>query len=441
MGSLIVNFSDPMGRVKPMHATNNGPINSVGFGGQDSGGYEAWKSAGIPYARTHDSSFCAAYGGEHTVDIHAVFPNFDADVNDPASYDFYITDNYVKTIYDCGTKVFYRLGSKIEHEVKKYNTLPPKDFKKWAEICEHIIMHYNEGWAEGFYYNIEYWEIWNEPDLDPDDSINKRTWGGTADEFFEFYEIAATHLKNRFPQLKIGGPASAYRETWLERFFKYLTRDGKRVPLDFFSWHCYRSTPQAVFSRAECVRNMLDRYGYTETESILNEWNYIKSWDDFIYSMKQILSIKGAAFTAACMCGCQNDTDIDMLMYYDASPGQYNGLFDFYTNAPIKGYYPFKMFNELYMLGSSYKCTVEDSNIYSAAAKNANGSTVMVAYFQDDDSCVDMRTLKLDFIGGADRYEVILLDELHDAKAVGNIAVGSYLELRPNTVVLLKSLN
>ena len=41
-----------------------------------------------------------------------------------------------------GTKVFYRLGHRIEHEVKKYGTLPPKDFKKWAVICEHIIRHY-----------------------------------------------------------------------------------------------------------------------------------------------------------------------------------------------------------------------------------------------------------------------------------------------------------
>ena len=40
-------------------------------------------------------------------------------------------------------------------------------------------MHHNEGWADGFNYGIEYWEIWNEPDFDKDDASNKRTWGGT----------------------------------------------------------------------------------------------------------------------------------------------------------------------------------------------------------------------------------------------------------------------
>lgn len=26
-------------------------------------------------------------------------------------------------------------------------------------------MHYNDGWADGFSYNITYWEVWKEPDL------------------------------------------------------------------------------------------------------------------------------------------------------------------------------------------------------------------------------------------------------------------------------------
>ena len=439
MGNLSINFNKTTGKIKPMHATNNGPIKGVGFGDQATDEYKLWSEAGIPYARTHDSSFCSAYGGEHTIDVHAVFPNFDADVNESESYDFPVTENYIKNILSCGTQPFYRLGSKIEHEVKKYNTLPPKDFKKWAQICEHIIMHYNEGWANGFHYNIQYWEIWNEPDLDPEDSLNKRTWGGTVQQFYEFYEIVATHLKQRFPDLKIGGPSCAYREEWIEGFFKYLTRDGKRVPMDFFSWHCYGFLPEKIFGRSEYVQSKLVEYGYINTESILNEWNYIKSWNEFIYSMKHILSIKGAAFTAACMCGCQNNTEIDMLMYYDARPSWYNGLFDFYTNTPLKGYYPFKMFNTLYKLGLACDCMIADKNIYAAAAKNGKDTGVMISYFIDDDTCKEIHNIKLDFEGGADEYEVFLLDNEHDAQSIGYVKVNSFIEIKPNTVLLLKS--
>ena len=179
MANISIDFSRSVGKMKPMHATNNGPKYKFASD-QRVTNLEAFQRAGIPYARNHDASFLSVYGGEHTVDVNFIFRDFDADPYDPASYDFVLTDEYLQVIELSGAKVFYRLGSKIEHWKKKYNTLPPKDFKKWAIICEHIIKHYCYGWADGFYMDIEYWEIWNEPDLDADDSTNKRCWGGTA---------------------------------------------------------------------------------------------------------------------------------------------------------------------------------------------------------------------------------------------------------------------
>jgi len=440
MSQIKVDFFETAGKIKPMHATNNGPIKGIGFGGEDRGGFRLWQEAGIPYVRTHDSSFCASYGGEHTVDVHAVFPNFDADQNNPDSYDFAVTDNYLAQIISCDSNVFYRLGTKIEHEVKKYNTLPPKDFKKWAEICEHIIMHYNDGWDDGFHYNIEYWEIWNEPDLDPEDATNKRTWGGTEKQFFEFYETVAFHLKARFPTLKIGGPASAYREGWIERFLKHLTRNDNKVPLDFFSWHCYGNAIDKIHNRSIWVRNKLNEYGYIATESILNEWNYNKSWDEFAYNVRQITSIKGAAFNVAAMCKAQNEGLIDMLMYYDARPCAYNGLFDFYTYEPLKGYYGFKMFNEIYCLENACHCVIEGEDIYAAAAMKGDEKAVLISCFTDDDDCDVEREIKLDLGDDDNRFEVFLLDKEHNAESVGNVASGSKIRFAPNTIYLLKSL-
>ena len=151
------------------------------------------------------------YGGDHVADITAMFPDFDADENDPKSYDFAVTDAYLRNMRAAGTEPFFRLGQRIEHAAKRYNVWPPKDFAKWARICEHVIRHYNRGWADGFEWNIKYWEIWNEPDIDMDwrKTGLPRMWGGTEEQFFEFFEIAAKHLKGKFPELKIGGPALA----------------------------------------------------------------------------------------------------------------------------------------------------------------------------------------------------------------------------------------
>lgn len=385
---ISVDFQKQNGAVKPMHAVNNGPVYKFAAD-QRITNIDAFREAGIPYARNHDASFCATYGGSHTVDVHNIFPDFDKDPYDPASYDFPITDEYVRVTEFAGAKTFYRLGSRIEHEIKKYGTLPPKDFHKWAVICEHIIRHYTEGWADGFHYDMPYWEIWNEPDLDPDDATHKRTWGGTKAQFFELYHVAATHLKQCFPHLKIGGPALAGKLLWAEDFLAQL-----KAPLDFFSWHVYKNDPKKVTEKANAVRELLDRYGFEKTESILNEWNYVRGWngDDWYYTLKAEKSLKGAAFIAGTMCECQQG-NVDLLMYYDARPCGMNGMFNTdFVCEKLKGYYPFYMFNVLYQLGTSAETTSDSDNGFACAAVGKNEAAVMVTHFNDDDAA-DAETL------------------------------------------------
>jgi len=418
MSNLKVDFSNVVGKVKPMHAVNNGPVYKFAAD-QRISNLDAFVDAGIPYARTHDASFYNTYGGEHTVDVHAIFPNFDADPYDPASYDFPMTDEYLKVMDYAGVKCFYRLGSKIEHGVKKYCTLPPKDFHKWAVICEHIIRHYTEGWADGFKYDIEYWEIWNEPDLDPDDATHKRCWGGTKAEFFEFYNIAATHLKQCFPHLKIGGPALAGKMDWAEDFLAQL-----KAPLDFFSWHRYGAVTEKFSNRAKETRALLDKYGFTETESIFNEWNYVKSFhgDDWVYSLRQEKSLKGSSFISAVMCDSQAGP-VDMLMYYDARPCGMNGMFatDFVCDK-LKGYYPFYMFNQLYKLGKSVESVSDDREVYASAAVGESEAALMLTHYNDDDGTEALEcTIDLKGFGGENGVEVeyFVLDEEHDLAPAG----------------------
>lgn len=410
MNNITIDFNKPLGKVKPMHAVNNGPVYKFASD-QRITNIVSYRDAGIPYARTHDASFYATYGGEHTVDVNFIFPDFDADPYDPESYDFCLTDEYLKVIEVAGTKPFYRLGSKIEHWKKKYNTLPPKDFKKWAVICEHIIKHYNYGWADGFNTGIEYWEIWNEPDLDPDDSTHKRCWGGTKAEFFEFYDVAAKHLKACFPELKIGGPASVGNMEWAEDFLKQLD-----APLDFFSWHIYANDPKSIAAKTKEVRDLLDKYGHKNTESILNEWNYVRGWDgdDWLYSLKAEKGLKGASFITGTMC-VEQYSSLDMLMYYDARPCGMNGLFNTdFVNECLKGYYPFKMFNELYKLNECVKTVSDSGEIYVCAAKSKDRAAVMLTHFSDDDSTPAKQTA-VDLRGFENaRAEICLLDKEND---------------------------
>ena len=326
--------------------------------------------------------------------------------------------------------MFFRLGQTIEHGPKKYGALPPKDFAKWARICEHVIRHYNEGWGWGLdkahttvniawsnQFNIVYWEIWNEPDLDPVDAglpKNPRCWGGTVTNFFRFYETAAKHLKGRFPHLKIGGPALCGRLDWGKRFLTYC-RD-REVPLDFFSWHIYATEPRHVADRVAAVRKMMDDAGYEKAESILNEWNYVKGWvDDWPYSLETesgMFAQKGAAFIAGTMVDCQSKP-VDMLMFYDARLGTgMNSMFSKPTYQPMKGYYPFYAWSKLVDGGIQVECSVKEGrgksssantgtvfkseigkpvgSFRAVAAKGADGSgAVFVVRYSEDNNVTD----------------------------------------------------
>ena len=423
-----------LGKIKPMHAVNNGPI--IARNDQTTGNGPAYRNAKIPFARNHDASFCSSYGGEHTVDITAIFPNFDADENDPASYDFHLTDEYIEKTWLVGTETFFRLGQKIEHPSKKYGIYPPKDFAKWARICEHIIRHMNEGWADGHHFNLQYWEIWNEADLDDDDAENRRCWGGTKAQFFDMFEIAAKHLKSCFPNLKIGGPALAFRMDWGDDFLREMKERG--VTIDFFSWHVYSSKPSSIVNKAFAIREMMERNGYGEIESILNEYNYVKDWSaKFVYSLKTIANYKGAAFFADTMLRCQ-DAPVDMLMYYDARPCGFNGLFAPYTYDVLKSYHSLCMFSDLYTLGTQIATESDDEEVYAVGATDGNRCALMFSFYTDDDTRRDTKTVTVT-LPKAGKASVRILDKTKNAKKKALTHDGAItLELRPNSVVYIE---
>ena len=444
INTIAIDFDQKQGPIRPMHSVNNGPAGSVVRGTSNA---EAFRNAGIPYVRNHDASFSTSYGGEYTVDVHRIFRDFDADENNPESYDFLMTDLYMKDVYDVGSKMFYRLGARIEHEPRKCGTIPPKDFAKWARICEHIIRHYTEGWADGFFYDVEYWEIWNEPDCRNRDGSNP-CWQGTDEQFFELFDITAHHLKACFPHLKIGGPALTgiwLEGSFLQGFFPYL--QAHHTPLDFFSFHGYKEDPSKYAPVIATARELCRKYGYLHTELILNEWNYIRGWfgNDWKYSLQMEKSLKGASFIAGTMCTCQA-AGLDHLMYYDARPCAMNGMFQTDTLEPLKGYYPFWMFKHLYQLGTEVACTCDDATLYACAAEGTEGAAVLLTYYEDlDESDAKEVHVTFDHMDAPNgvRVEYYLLDQNHDAVLVRDEIFnadhfGTYLKLNLFTTYLLK---
>ncbi len=411
--SIRVDFSKPYGKVKPFNAINNGP---AGSRVRNYSNFDAMCEAKFPYSRNHDASF----RDEWLVDVHRIFRDFDADETDPKNYNFGTTDKYVKEVFDTGCKVYYRLGASIEHGYK-YGTYPPKDFNKWARICEHIIRHYTEGWADGFNYDIEYWEIWNEAECTNADGSNP-CWQGTPDEFAEFFITACRYLQSKFPHLKIGGPAIAtvYHTEWCENFFDKLRASGVRP--DFISYHRYNKTVEDFVEYVRAANELFARYGFGDIETHLNEWNYVRGWqaEKFVHTIDAIKGIKGASFTTGVMCACHPEK-LDMLMYYDGRPSGFCGLWDGFTARVLKGYYPFLAYSRLRELGTAVE-SESDLNLYALGATDGSSHAALFTYFTEEDNgenkSVRLELKSLTASGKPARVKIALLDSEHNLECI-----------------------
>ena len=395
-----VDFACELGPVKPVNGVGQPPL----IGGPTNFRMMHYlKEAGIPYSRLHDVGDWM--GGGLWVDIPNLFPNFDADENDPKSYLFDMTDALMKSLVENKVEPYFRLGVTIENFAgngrgyRPRRILPPKDFAKWARICEHVIRHYTEGWADGFRMKITYWEIWNEPENHPEPAKNPM-WQASFSEYMRFYGVVAPYLKGKFPHLKIGGyghcgfyagvgsdsvPAANSNprtEYFVECSHKFLkTAQEKKWPLDFFSYHSY-SAPDEALRQVRFADEHLNQYGFTrdKCERHFNEWlPYVDH--------KNLGTAKQASGIAAELIELQNGP-VDVACIYDAKcgVGNYAPLFNPMTYKPHKAYYAFKAFKALRKCGKAVKVAVADAakGFHVTAAKGAQDAAVMLANDSDE---------------------------------------------------------
>ncbi|MBR5587202.1 MAG: hypothetical protein IKW02_04500 [Clostridia bacterium] len=400
MEKLTVDFGKVKGKIKAMNAVGQPPLQ-----GANTKAFSYLKDANIPFSRLHDVG--GMFGQNLWVDIPNIFRDFDADETKEENYDFAFTDILIKGLIENNCYPIFRLGVTIENYfyIKAYRIFPPKDFAKWARICEHIIRHYNEGWADGFHYDIKYWEIWNEADNGPNLQTNSM-WHGTKEQFYEFYAVAAKHLKSVFgDNIKVGGYGSSgvgfaltdpekygldiepmptdiymsergqYMLDFFDEFMDYIKKEG--APMDFFSWHAYGLSPEQTVACTLYIDKKLAECGCSYAENQLNEWSVAPT-------SKLQGTVKAAAKCVATMCLMQ-DTSTNILCLYDArmSSSMYAAVFNSLTKKPYPLYFALKAFGELYALGNQVESEITGEELYVQAAEKDGKKAVLISNASD----------------------------------------------------------
>lgn len=377
---ITVDFSKKSGKIKPLHAMNTGPRRGGVTLVTDSSG--EYIEIGVPAVRLHDCEY--PYGKNQFVDIHCIFPDPQAEPDLPESYNFAPTDTYIRAVKEIGGDLLLRLGESSDLFPRTIYTKAPSDIEKYASVCEHIMMHYNEGWADGFKLNLRRVEISGGAD-DP------RVFSGTKQEFFELYRAVACRLREHFPRLKIGGyGATGFYAVnrlsstegqkraipFLRDFLRYITAEQTFAPLDFFTWYAYPASAEELALHARYARGVLDEFGLRRTASVICGYNTSSYLSEGVSERPSYLS-ELAALTVA-----MQKSDVESAFLCDPPMSEsYGTSFALggtrSENCPV--YHTLLTFGELYKLQSAVEVTGDSrGELYTLAAASPESGAVMI---------------------------------------------------------------
>lgn len=341
-----IDFTTPTGRInKWLHGSGYGPRSYPRSLENDDKDLAALH---LMAARTHD--WALINSGQRIIDTQYVFPLPHLDPSDPSNYVFEPTDHVLELAQNIGMKIFYRMGTSIEHTGEWFcNARNPSDHARYAESLAGIVRHYTQGWGNGFTWDITNWEIYNEPNITP-------CWRGTKAEFIDLFVTCLKRLKSEFPGFNFGGPAFAGCPVDYMKELLAACREAGVAP-DFISWHYYGQNPEDLVSQPARVRKLLDEEGFPNCRTVIDEWHYIVSWDGIhgASSPDKIRQahtgpsahngIDSAAFNLAVLAGFQN-TCLDQAYYYGSGCRGAWGYKDGFGNFN-KSYWSLKIFGDI----------------------------------------------------------------------------------------------
>jgi len=365
----VIRIGAPDGDViRPLLGVNTGPL-PAGKNSDNPDLTQAYQAIGINMVRTHDY-----YG---PLDMGEIYPDQNADPNDPTSYHFKESDRVFRAILTGGFEPYFRLGD--SWNVRGLEERAPVDFDNWIRAAVFVIRRYYEMSIQAG-NPMRYVEIWNEPD-------NKQFWDGTDIEFYDLFARTANAIKEEFPDLEVGGPGftpggalTPYGKKRTENFLSYL--QSHQVPLDFFSWHIYANDPDAFTTAAMFYREQLDAHGFNDVESHITEWNTSVKQSREPGAADLRYTAQGASIMSAAWIGLQQQ-HVDVSTFYrgpdpDINAPQFYGMF-YADGNPKPIALVFSFWSKIVGHSSRLEVSAESQNdLWLLAGRNESGEIALL---------------------------------------------------------------
>lgn len=402
-----VDFSIPVGRVKPMHGMCNGPVSY--------GSDITWmfKEIGVPAVR-FDGTDTPMSG--YAVDISRIFKNADADPYDESSYDFAVTDRYVEAARLAGAEIVFRLGESRDPLSPEREVPLPRDLDILARVCVNVVRHYNDRFSSGYSMGITRFEIWSRSLSNDKKKVA---------EDFEIYRRIANAVKLHDESLLVGG-MSFGSSVEIGEFLRYCKRN--RAPVDFITIDSFERDPRATVAELESAVRVACNLGFSQLDVLVGKWAYCADGKGLKEAVRKRGTLEDAAYSGALMLALEETEGASGAFAYDAQPmvSPWCGIASREGNTQ-KPYYAFKAFGELYRAGERVLCQCEQSEgfahngIYSSAAVAEDGRCYLMIASFDGCGTVDVR---MDGIpDNVYEAEIFMLDGVKNMESAGSVTV------------------
>lgn len=358
---------------------------------------------------------------------------------DHNTYDWTRLDKAVETIIETGAKplMCICIKPKVLYPVINQQITRPTSWSEWEDLIFRMVRHYNVEHQ----YGIEYWEIFNEPDLGEEGGCPGKF---TPKNYCEYYEHTASAIKRADSTIRVGGPALGFVDSpILPALLSFC--DDKDLPIDFISWHTYNDDPKEMGRTVHFVKELLRKHPRLKCETIIDEWNMESIAS--LMTTGHIVSLSQAAFVAATIRQAAFvpatiqvflDAGLDLSCYYHVmhqvlirekkeswlSQDTLNDKAKLWDKASIKNrplhlmtpeghaspaFYAFKML--YYLSGQRVRAISDNEHVGVLATKDLKGVTLVIWNYEEDEKQDCLAKLRIKSLPKRQlRYERYLLD-------------------------------
>lgn len=284
-------------------------------------------------------------------------------------------------------------------------------FKTFAQYMARIVSYYNKGTMTtesgqvmtnpaGISHAIQYWELWNEPDLNIETPCAPSNgYGITPAQYLTMWDAVTAAMVQVDPTLKFVGPATAGAQfgssTMTGNQYVDELMAGAVTKPAAISFHGYgywdnTVTDQWIFNgdnsdpTDHCCGGITDlvngvtaiRRQYPNTSVWLTEVNVNADWGNDTY--KRPSSEFGAAWWGAAFAELA-PLGVGLINEYDLVDSRQFGLIDASSGKPYIAYYVTQLLDQAFPPGSTLlSSSSSDSGILSLAVKKPDGTISVV---------------------------------------------------------------